>query len=179
MGYPKTQTKTAKTRVGGQTAERRETRVGLVQCLVVSQSQQRGEQFERAAVAEGWYATVCRDAQSASMAAARFCFRLAIIDLESLSPGCAGAHGMRRLAESLAAERKGLLVLCGRDGDVLEEIWAHQVGSWLYLPGVDETSDLTMVCSEARSVVEKLFPQTVQRSSSGAVGGCEYLASDG
>jgi hypothetical protein len=86
---------------------------------------------------------------------------------------------MRWLAERLAADGTLLLVLCGNDGEALEEIWAHQLGTWLYLPGVDEASDLSMVCSEARTVVEKLFLQPVRRSSSGAVDGCGFLASDG
>jgi hypothetical protein len=49
-----------------------------------------------------------------------------------------------------------LLVICGRDGDAMQEIWAHQLGAWLYLPGVDISGDLAMLCSQARMVVEKL-----------------------
>ncbi len=36
------------------------------------------------------------------------------------------------------------------------EIWSRQLGVWMYLPGVDDESDIAMLCGEARNAVEKL-----------------------
>jgi hypothetical protein len=38
----------------------------------------------------------------------------------------------------------------------LGEVWSRQLGVWMYLPGVDSESDLALVYSEARGIVEKL-----------------------
>jgi ActR/RegA family two-component response regulator len=136
---------------------RHDTRVALFECLIVSRGDARGDQFQQAAALRGWKATVCRDARVAAQVAERVRFRLVIVNLEAAN-GRAPA-GYRQLAESLADTGDMLLVICGNDGDAVEEIWAHQLGAWLYLSGVDETCDLTMVCGEARDVVEKLNPE--------------------
>ena len=52
----------------------------------------------------------------------------------------------------LLAEMQGLLlVICGHDGDVEEEIWARQLGVWLYVPGLSNASseDLALLCQQA------------------------------
>jgi hypothetical protein len=38
----------------------------------------------------------------------------------------------------------------------MEEIWARQLGAWMYLPGVNDHSDVAMLCGEARNAAEKL-----------------------
>lgn len=140
-------------------ASRRNPRVALLECLIVSPCQVRSDQCRQAAAMQGWKATVCCDAEVAAQAASRVRFRLAVVDLEA-------AHGIprsgyRQFAESLAAVDGMLLVICGNDGDAVEEIWAHQLGVWLYLPGVDEACDLSVVCGEAREVVDKSCPETI------------------
>ncbi|OHB80691.1 MAG: hypothetical protein A2W31_12885 [Planctomycetes bacterium RBG_16_64_10] len=177
MAYPEIQTPTTLTQVGVKVVERRRTRAALGQCLVVSTNQQRGDQFERAAADGGWQATTCRNAQTAAVVVAHLRFHLAIVDLQRSSENRLARAGLRQLAEALAAEAGLLLVLCGNDGDAVEEIWAHQLGVWLYLPGVDETCDLAMVCGEARAVVEKLNPQLAAKSK--AQNSCGFMAAGG
>jgi hypothetical protein len=46
--------------------------------------------------------------------------------------------------------------VCGNPNDTLGEVWSRQLGVWMYLPGIDSESDVALVCSEARSIVEKL-----------------------
>ena len=43
-----------------------------------------------------------------------------------------------------------LLVICGSEDNVDEELWARQLGAWLYLPGVCDGDSLTSLCVEAR-----------------------------
>jgi hypothetical protein len=47
-------------------------------------------------------------------------------------------------------------VICGNEGRPQEEIWARQLGAWLYLPGVVESDDVAMLCGEARQIAEQL-----------------------
>jgi len=42
------------------------------------------------------------------------------------------------------------VVICGSADSVDEELWARQLGVWLYLPGVTEGDSLTSLCIEAR-----------------------------
>jgi len=99
---------------------------------------------------------VFQDAEAARGAASRIRFRLAVVDLYRTHG--TPPVGLRGLCELLAADGTALLVICGNDEDAVEEIWAHQLGAWLYLPGVEADSDLAMLCGQARTVVEKFEP---------------------
>ncbi|MCA9248304.1 MAG: hypothetical protein KDA42_14355 [Planctomycetales bacterium] len=124
-------------------------------CLVVGESRQRNSMFEAAADESGWQTHVCHGAAKANAVIARHRFQLAIVDLAD-----AGNQGgeLREVAEALSRDKETLLMISGNEDDPLEEIWARQIGGWVYLPGVDETCDLKMVCDEARTVAEKLHP---------------------
>ena len=130
------------------------TRAGLLHCLVVSANAQRRAFLAEAARSAGWEVTACSEASTASVAVTRFRQSLAIIDLAELEPGTAGTF--RTLAEQLPANSSPLVMICGAEGNALEEIWARQLGVWLYLSGVELTCDVTGVCSEAKQVVQKL-----------------------
>lgn len=157
MDYSNMRSQTAVTHGDVAPVTRHNTRVALLECLIVSRGDARGDQFQQAAALRGWKATVCRDPWVAAEVARRVRFRLVVVNLEAANGK--PPTGYRQLAESLASTGDRLLVICGNDGDAVEEIWAHQLGAWLYLSGVDETCDLTMVCGEARDVVEKLNPE--------------------
>jgi hypothetical protein len=45
-------------------------------------------------------------------------------------------------------------VICGSEDNVDEELWARQLGAWLYLPGVTDGDSLTSLCVEARRLRE-------------------------
>jgi len=159
MDYSNMRSQAAVTHGNVAPVSRHNTKEAQLECLVVSPNRARSDQFQQAAALREWKATVCCDAVVAAQAARRVRFRLLIIDLEAVHD--ATPAGYRRLAESWAKTDDGLLVICGSDGDTVEEIWALQLGAWLYLPGVDETCDLTMVYGEARDVVEKLSPEPI------------------
>jgi len=129
------------------------TRTALLHCCVVSQNAERREFLAKAAKAAGWQVTAYADPSTASNAAHRFRHALSIVDLDGLEPGT--ASGFRTLAEQLSSDSQRLLMVCGTDGNALEEIWARQLGVWLYLSGVDLSCDITSICSEAKQVVHK------------------------
>jgi hypothetical protein len=130
------------------------TQPTLLPCLVVSAEAERREFFEAAAECAGWQVTALAGASSASHAANRFRHSLVIVDLDGVEPGNVSA--IRALVEQLSADAQRLLIVCGTEGNPLEEIWARQLGAWLYLAGVDLTCDVESLCSEARQVAEKL-----------------------
>lgn len=126
-----------------------------VRCLIVSASEERIEMLRQAARAQGWDPILCDTAPDASREAIRNRLQMVVVDLD-----CAGGEppdGFQELAERLAGESGRLLVICGKEEDALVEVWARQLGAWMYLPGVDDTSDFAMVCGEAKNVAEKMF----------------------
>lgn len=59
------------------------------------------------------------------------------------------------IAEEFAGRANTLVVVCGSDDCVDEELWARQMGAWVYLPGVSGGDALMSLFSEARRVVER------------------------
>ena len=133
------------------------TRTSLLHCLVVAEDAERREFLVEAARAAGWEVAAYDDATAANSAAHRYRHALAIVDLAGLDPVAASRY--RMLTEQLSATEPPLVMLCGNEANPLEEIWARQLGIWLYLPGVDTSCDLSTLCSEAKHVVQKLHPQ--------------------
>jgi hypothetical protein len=135
-------------------SERRRVRCGNFQCLILSGHGSRREMLHRAAETAGWEPIVCPDVDTAQEQIGRMFLQLAIVDLVPL----AGREppGYRDLAEKLARLGGLLLVICGNEGRPQEEIWARQLGAWLYLPGVVESDDVAMLCDEARQIAEQL-----------------------
>ena len=124
-------------------------------CLVVSTSQKQRAMLSKAALDGGWGTVVCSDAGSALTEFRRHRFQLIFIDL--VGTGTASDGEFRNVCHQLTAEgRDLLLVVCGRQADPREEIWARQLGIWLYLAGVTEERAVTELCDEARGVVERL-----------------------
>lgn len=79
---------------------------------------------------------------------------LALVDLQSTSID--QEPSLRGLVERLASRGGPLLAVCGKPDDAMGEVWSRQLGVWMYLPGVDCQSDIALLCSEARSILEKL-----------------------
>ncbi len=134
-------------------AAQQATAQATLECLIVSTNTRRRELLSRAAVANGWTTVVCGDADSARQLASRIVLKLAIVDVERTSP--AESDKLRELSAELVRSGGPLLVVCGADGDVQQEIWARQLGAWLYLPGIAVADAMALLCNEARQVIEK------------------------
>lgn len=131
------------------------TKTSPLQCLVVSPDVHRANLLDRAAGEKGWDTIVVSDVDQAAREALRNRVRLAVVDLESV--GLPDQATYREFVERLAAGGIDgpLLIVCGAEEDVSSEIWSREHGVWMYLPGVDDNSDVAMLCGEARGVVEK------------------------
>ena len=135
--------------------------VSSFQCLVVSTDEQRTAMLEQAAFDGGWTTVVGDDSEQAWMAIKRQRFQLVIVDLQDVS----NPEELKSLAQEVSGSSNTLLMLCGNEGDGMEEIWARQLGAWLYLPGVCGASDVTSLCEQAIPVAEKLNGTVCQRVS--------------
>ncbi len=144
----------AEVQVQPRVPRRPRTPVATWQCLVVSDSPDRRALLAEFAQAAGWQVDVFCQAEAAAVAAQRHRYALSIVDLDGLSPDQSGSF--RSLTEQISAGPQPLVMVCGSEGDVLEEIWARQLGVWLYLAGVDPTCDLTSLCREAQQVAQQL-----------------------
>ncbi len=128
------------------------TAIGTFQCLVVSTSQHRKAMLVDAASDGGWQTVVCGSEASAWTAMKRQRFQLALVDLD----GSQDQEALKAICQELSQQHDTLLVVCGNEGNGLEEIWARQLGVWLYLPGVSEASDMISLCEQAVPVAEKI-----------------------
>lgn len=138
---------------GSRAATMRRAAAALQTCLVVSTSAQRAQRWVRAAHDEQWATIVCNTADEAHRQAVRNRIELALVDLQSTS--AAQEQALRNLVERLAEQRGMLLAVCGNPDDCLGEVWSRQLGVWMYLPGIDTHSDIELLCSEARLILEK------------------------
>lgn len=129
----------------------RDADTGINHCLIVSASVAKRELLALAANEAGWETIVCQDVASARTTVERVRFQMAWVDVEASST----PSELRELCQSIAALPQVLQVICGHVEDAKEEIWARQLGVWLYLPGVslEHADELTMLCEQAQLVV--------------------------
>jgi len=132
-------------------AKRAARLVDAYQCLIVSADPKRREMFEHAATEGGWKTVLCPDAPAAQGFLNRSLVQLAVVDLEAWP-----SSDFRPVIEQLTARAGPLLIVCGNEGDIEEEVWIRQSGAWLYLPGVIDGTDFSLLCGEARQIAERL-----------------------
>ena len=110
-----------------------------------------------AAEAASWEPVVCSTAQEALTHVQKHLVHLAMVDLDDHGETAAG---MRELVESLASSSELLLSVCGHEADPDEEIWVRQLGIWLYLPGITNSTEVSMLCEQAMLVIEQQQSKT-------------------
>ena len=79
---------------------------------------------------------------------------LALVDLQSATTE--QEVRLKQLVQQLASRKGPLLAVCGKPDDTTGEVWSRQLGVWMYLPGVDNHSDIALLCGEARNILKKL-----------------------
>jgi ActR/RegA family two-component response regulator len=133
--------------------------VNVFQCLIVSATPVRRRMLEKAASEGGWKTFMCADAPAALDHVNRSLMHLAVVDLQGQKPEL-----FRPLVEQLTTQSGLLLIVCGNEGCADEEIWIRQRGAWMYLPGVADTSNVSLLCGEARQIVERLWKPASDRT---------------
>ncbi len=139
----------------GCTSQKR-AKTASLQCLVLSVSSSRRNMLSDSATEAGWETVVCADASGALAVIRRTSFQLALVDLET-SGG--SPFEFRQLCEKLADESPQVLLgICGQESCPEEEIWARQLGCWLYLPCVTNSMEMSLLCEQAREAVDSQRP---------------------
>ena len=78
-------------------------------------------------------------------------FQFALVDLDHRGVTPSGA---RNLVQHLIQDDPQVLIgVCGHEADPEEEIWARQLGVWLYLPGATTSSEMSLLFEQALQIV--------------------------
>ena|GEM_PF-2025722 len=133
---------------------KRSSATGLLHCLVVSGEADRREALSWAALQGGWKTVPCVDVPMAEACFRRMFLQLAVVDLQR-SNHVPREH-LEKLIETLAASGNMLLVVCGDEGNLDQEIWARQIGVWMYVPGINHGSDLKTLLGEAHCLAQRM-----------------------
>ncbi len=150
MNELETQSRPPVGRLRGKPAAKTDVATQLGKCLVVSKDDVKREMISLAATEAGWETIVCADKPNAMTAVLRTRFQMAWVDLEATP----SSSTFRSLCQSVSELPNVLLIVCGRENDAEEEIWARQLGVWIYLPGLslDHMSEISLLCEQAQLV---------------------------
>lgn len=136
-------------------AKRRSRKVAAgATCLVISPDALRQKMFGQSAERCGWQRIVCEDMAQALEHLESGNIGMILIDIASAGDASLGAR--RRLVERLVKNKNALTVVCGRTSDLQEEMWARELGVWMYLPGVAPESDLDPMLLAGREASVRL-----------------------
>lgn len=117
-------------------------------CLVVTGNQRFRERMQSVAEIADWSVCVAPSGSDDLLAGADADYRLVVIDIAE--PCGDRVHDSIRLAEDFVGRPGTLVVICGSGESIDEELWARQLGAWIYLPGVSSGDDLVEAFVEAR-----------------------------
>jgi hypothetical protein len=126
---------------------------GVMKCLVVSGDRSFRNRVEAVAELGGWAAcdAPVEAAELGSVIDADYQFVIADI----AHPLGDRVNDTVEIAEEFAGRPGTLLAICGSDDSVDEELWARQLGAWVYLPGVTSGDALVSLVTEARRLAER------------------------
>jgi len=117
-------------------------------CLIVCGDPAERKRLAIAAALAGWENSTRPANRFELREAADGDFLLAFIDI--CSPLGERVSDTIEIAEELAARPETLTVISGSEGSIDDELWARQLGIWLYLPGCSHGDSLTSLFVEAR-----------------------------
>ena len=126
---------------------------GLLKCLVVSGDANLRHRLDTMADLSGWSACDAPSDSGELRSAVDADFHLVIVDVAN--PLGDRVSDTVEIAEEFAGRPNTLVVVCGSGESIDEELWARQLGAWVYLPGVSGGDALMSLFAEARRVVER------------------------
>lgn len=140
--------------LGGQPAASRSARVpGLLKCLVLSGDRGLRGRLDAVSELSGWSACDAPEHTSDLQAVVDGDYQLVIADVAK--PLGDRVNDTVEIVEEFASRPGTLVVVCGSESSVDEELWARQIGAWVYLPGVSGGDALVSLCTDARRLVER------------------------
>lgn len=124
----------------------------LLRCRVLTWSDQRTELLRTAAEQESWQPTLNVDVRQFLRHLFQHRAPLTFVDLPSQ---VAQEYRLYQTAVERAAEMKELVAVCGAEQTPEEEVWARQLGVWVYLPGDNGLVGLRHLFGNAREAFAK------------------------
>ena len=126
---------------------------GFLKCLVVSGDEALRHRLDTMSELAGWSACETPADAVELRALVEGDYHLVIADIAS--PLGERVNDTVEIAEEFAGRPNTLIVVCGSGESVDEELWARQLGAWVYLPGVSGGDALMSLFAEAQRVVER------------------------
>jgi hypothetical protein len=126
---------------------------GVMRSLVVSGDRGLRNRLESVSELSGWSACVAPVDAMSLCSAVEGEYQLVVVDIAN--PVGDRVNDSIEIAEEFAGRPDTLLVVCGSDDNVDEELWARQLGAWVYLPGVSSGDAMVSLFSDARRVAER------------------------
>jgi DNA-binding NtrC family response regulator len=126
---------------------------GLLKCLVVSGDADLRHRLDTMADLAGWSACEAPADAAELRSLIDGDYHLVIADIAR--PLGERVNDTVEIAEEFASRPNTLVVVCGSGESVDEELWARQLGAWVYLPGVSGGDALMSLFGEAQRVVER------------------------
>lgn len=139
--------------LAGQAAPRSARAPGVLKCLVVSGDADLRKRLDAVSELSGWSGCETPADAAELSAVVESDFQLVIVDVAR--PLGDRVSDSVEVAEEFACRPGTLLVVCGAEDSVEEELWARQLGAWVYLPGVSGGDVLVSLLTEARRVSER------------------------
>ena len=131
--------------------KQRRAELGVYQCLISSASRTRRNMLSKAAADAGWDSILCNSPEEVGNNLEQTVLQFALVDLDHRG---ATPQGARDLVQNLIQGDPHLLIgVCGHEADPEEEIWARQLGVWIYLPGATTSSEMSMLFGQALQIV--------------------------
>ena len=126
---------------------------GLLRCLVLSGDRGLRNRLDAVMELSGWSACDAPEQSADLQAVIDGDYQLVIADIAH--PLGDRVSDTVEMAEELASRPGTLLVVCGSVGNVDEELWARQMGAWVYLPGIAGGDALVSLFTDARRLAER------------------------
>lgn len=133
--------------LAGDSLVRAMRRPGLQSCLVVSGDPVLRNRLEAVSELSGWTACSAPDTSAELQEVVDDDFQLVVVDVAR--PLGDRVNDSLEVAEEFAARPGTLLVVCGSEDNIDEELWARQLGAWVYLPGITTGDALVALFSDA------------------------------
>jgi hypothetical protein len=125
----------------------------LSRCLVVSGEVGFRNRLQAASELAGWEECTAPESVADLHSAIDGDYRLVLVDVAN--PVSDRVSDVVELAEEFAARPGTLVVICGPEDGVDEELWARQLGAWVYLPGAIAGDGLVSLFQEAGRLADR------------------------